>query len=79
MGFVRSRESPEEPSDKIPLKFHEAVRLFRRHLLMEALTANMGNRSSTARALGIQRTYLARLIRQYGIEVPRKPRHNPDA
>ena len=62
------------PSD-CPL--HEAVRQFKRDLITMALEAAGGNRSEAARRLGIQRTYLHRLIRELQIEVP-PPRGRPD-
>ena len=47
--------------------FHQAVTEFRRRLIVETLAAHQGNRSAAARALGLQRTYLFALIREYGI------------
>ena len=51
--------------------YHEAVREFKRWLLTNTLVTHGGNRTHTARALGLQRTYLLRLIRQLGIDAPR--------
>ena len=53
--------------------FHVQVEHFRRQLLKAALIMHGGCRSRTARALGLQRTSLVRLIRVYGlgVEVPR--------
>lgn len=50
--------------------FHESVVEAKRAILTEALTQAGGNRTKAARVLGMQRTYLLRLIRQYGIRVP---------
>jgi DNA-binding NtrC family response regulator len=50
------------------------VREFQVRLLTETLIATRGNRSGAARILGIQRTYLLRLIREYKIDVPVRPR-----
>lgn len=50
-----------------PGEFHRAVHEFRRRLIVETLAANQGNRTATARALGLQRTYFFALIREYGI------------
>jgi DNA-binding NtrC family response regulator len=47
--------------------YQRAVDGFKRELLAKALTAQGGNRTRTARALGLQRTYLLRLIREYGL------------
>jgi DNA-binding NtrC family response regulator len=52
------------------------VREFQVRLLTETLIATRGNRSFAARILGIQRTYLLRLIREYKIDVPVRPRTN---
>jgi DNA-binding NtrC family response regulator len=45
--------------------FAAAVDAFKARLLAETLAANGGNRTRTARALGLQRTYLCRLLRYY--------------
>jgi len=47
--------------------FHAQVEGFRRRLIVEALQQSGGNRTEAAAALGLQRTYLSRLIRQLGI------------
>lgn len=43
---------------------HRIEREFRQRLLCETLTTYEGNRTRAARALGIQRTYLLRLLRE---------------
>src|SRR5262245_13025150 len=53
--------------------FHGAVSEFKRRLIEATLTQMGGNRTRTARALGLQRTYLLRLIREFGISVPAPP------
>lgn len=45
-------------------RFHDAVRDFKRQLIELALEAYGGNRTHAAASLGLQRTYLLRLIRQ---------------
>jgi len=50
--------------------WHGAVTDFKRRLLEEALRSAGGNRTHAARALGLQRTYLLRLIREFGVAVP---------
>lgn len=50
--------------------YHAAVNAFRARLLLDALTAHGGNRTRTAATLGLQRTYLLRLMRQMGVSVP---------
>lgn len=46
--------------------FHKAVREFKRKLVQSALEATQGNRTQAARLLGLQRTYLYRLLRELG-------------
>lgn len=50
--------------------FHGAVWEFKRRLIETTLREFGGNRSRAARALGLQRTYLLRLIRDLGVAVP---------
>lgn len=50
--------------------YQKEVEAFRRQLIQSALEANDGNRTHAARALGLQRTYLLRLIRLFRISVP---------
>jgi two-component system NtrC family response regulator len=50
-----------------PDSFHGQVAEFRRRLIRETLARFGGNQTKAAEALGLQRTYLARLIRQLGI------------
>ncbi|HEX7899322.1 MAG TPA: sigma-54 dependent transcriptional regulator [Planctomycetota bacterium] len=47
--------------------FHAQVEEFRKRLLQETLARHGGNQTKAAQALGLQRTYLARLIRQMGL------------
>lgn len=51
--------------------FHGAVTEFKRRLIEATLCALGGNRTRTARALGLQRTYLLRLMRDFHVDVPR--------
>jgi two-component system response regulator AtoC len=48
--------------------FHAQVEAYRRRLLQEALVQCDGSRTRAAELLGLQRTYLARLLRQYGLQ-----------
>ncbi len=50
-----------------PAGFHASVDAHRRALLVDALARHDGNRTRAAEELGLQRTYLARLLKQYGI------------
>jgi two-component system, NtrC family, response regulator AtoC len=47
--------------------FHGRVETFRRELIRQTLEESGGNQSEAARRLGLQRTYLARLVRKYGL------------
>jgi DNA-binding NtrC family response regulator len=62
-----------------PLGYHGAVSDFKRRLIETTLQQMRGNRTHTARALGLQRTYLLRLIRELGVTAPPPPprRRNP--
>ena len=48
-------------------EYQRAVEGFKREFLALTLAAHNGNRSRAARALGVQRTYFVRLIRQFGL------------
>ncbi len=51
--------------------FRGAVEEFKRRLIEAALRQSGGNRTHAARCLGLQRTYLLRLMRDLGVSVPR--------
>jgi len=53
--------------------YHGAVCDFKRRLIEATLHQMRGNRTHTARALGLQRTYLLRLIRELGVAAPPPP------
>ena len=53
--------------------FHGAVTEFKRRLIETTLTELGGNRTRAARALGLQRTYLLRLMREFSVHVPAGP------
>jgi len=65
----------EAPPPKPPPGFHVAVTDFKRQLIEATLTQLSGNRTRAARALGLQRTYLLRLMREFEINVPATPGH----
>jgi len=50
--------------------FHQGVDAYKKQLLQTTLEAHHGNRTHAARALGLQRTYLLRLMRDFEIRVP---------
>jgi DNA-binding NtrC family response regulator len=68
-GLSETSGSPAAPARPLP-GFHGAVSDFKRRLLEATLTQAGGNRTRAARALGLQRTYLLRLIREFEIRVP---------
>ena len=72
--------APPPGPPKPPPGFHGAVTEFKRRLIEATLFQLGGNRTRTARALGLQRTYLLRLIREFGVNVPHRdppPRRPP--
>ncbi len=50
------------------LLYREAIDAYRRQLILRALTQTQGNRAAAAKALGLQRTYLSRLIKSLRID-----------
>ncbi len=60
------RHEPALPAAGIPLK--EAVDRFKKQLIVANLRRTGGNRAQASKILGIQRTYLSRLISRYGIQ-----------
>jgi len=50
--------------------FHGAVCEFKRRLIEATLAQAGGNRTRAAKALGLQRTYLLRLMREFEIRMP---------
>jgi DNA-binding NtrC family response regulator len=50
------------------LAFHESVEAHKQAVLRRAMTRAEGNQTRAAELLGLQRTYLARLLKQLGIE-----------
>jgi DNA-binding NtrC family response regulator len=64
--------APPPGPPKPPPGYHGAVTEFKRRLIEATLFQLGGNRTRTARALGLQRTYLLRLIREFGVNVPHR-------
>jgi len=58
------------PAPRPAVGFHGAVCEFKRRLIEATLTQVGGNRTRAARALGLQRTYLLRLMREFQIRIP---------
>ena len=59
------------------MTYRDAVRQAKREILTSALQAHGGNRAQTARALGLQRSYLLALIREHQVDVPSAWRRRP--
>jgi DNA-binding NtrC family response regulator len=65
--------TPTQPPAARPVGYHGAVSDFKRRLIEATLHQALGNRTHAARALGLQRTYLLRLIRELGVAAPPPP------
>jgi regulatory Fis family protein len=66
--------TPVAPAEARPtVGFHGAVSDFKRRLIEATLTQLGGNRTRAARALGLQRTYLLRLMREFEVRIPPPP------
>ncbi len=63
---VRNGDKGTGRSD-LELGFHEAVEVCKRDLIERALERTDGNQSQAAELLGVQRTYLNRLLKQMGL------------
>ncbi len=55
-----------------PGSYHQRIEGCKKQILTTTLEAHHGNRTHAARALGLQRTYLIRLIKLFQIDVPSK-------
>jgi len=65
---------PSSPTDHAPgADYHHAVSAFKRRLIEDTLQRMRGNRTHAARVLGLQRTYLLRLIRELRVDAPPPP------
>jgi DNA-binding NtrC family response regulator len=61
------------PAPPRSVGYHGAVHDFKRQLIEATLHQVRGNRTHAARALGLQRTYLLRLMRDLGVAAPPPP------
>lgn len=50
--------------------YHQSVQDFKREFLRSALAQAGGNQTRAAEALGLQRTYLSRLLKELGVRTP---------
>ena len=66
-----SRDQEEEPQvrESSDLSYHEAMEHYRYFLIEQALKRARGNQTKAAEALGLQRSYLARVLKQKRVEV----------
>jgi Nif-specific regulatory protein len=68
-----SAASTSPPPAGGAIGYHGAVSEFKRRLIEATLHQVRGNRTHAARALGLQRTYLLRLIRDLEVTAPPPP------
>lgn len=73
MNTISTPTTTAAPGFPRPVGYHGAVSDFKRRLIEATLHQMRGNRTHTARALGLQRTYLLRLIRELGVTAPPPP------
>jgi Nif-specific regulatory protein len=64
--FLDTPSSPLEQEGNRNLK--TAINTFKAYFIKKVLQENNGNQTETAKALDIQRTYLSRLIKEFGIK-----------
>jgi len=57
----------EEKTSSEKLSYHGAVDGHRRSVIIEALTKTQGNRAAAARLLGLERSYLLKLMKTFQI------------
>src|SRR5712692_6391074 len=65
---LQPMEVSSEDAPRQNLPFHEAVEHYKREILERALAKAGGNQTRAAELLGLQRTYLARLLKQMDIK-----------
>jgi transcriptional regulator with GAF, ATPase, and Fis domain len=49
------------------LSYHETIAEYRREVIVNALAQTAGNRAAAARLLGLQRSYLLKLMKSFHI------------
>ena len=72
LGLAVELAGPSAAPAAVPSigSFHDRVEEFKRTVIRGALQATKGNQTRAAAALGLQRTYLARLIRNLALRDP---------
>lgn len=68
LKFAGLIDSPEAGEDGV-VTFREARARFEKEFLLQKIQENEGNISKTAESIGLERSYLHRKIKSYGIEV----------
>jgi DNA-binding NtrC family response regulator len=71
-GLTVNHAAVAPPTERA-LGYHGAVCDFKRRLIEATLHQVRGNRTHAARALGLQRTYLLRLMRELRVAAPPPP------
>ena len=66
---VQGLELLTDGDGSLPDTLEEAQRIFRQRHIKRVLSESSGNRTNAAKTLGIQRTYLSRLIRELDLDV----------
>ena len=69
LPILPTADRGEPPMDSAS-GFHEAVLHFKRELLRSTLARADGNQTRAAELLGLQRTYLSRLLKELGVRAP---------
>ena len=59
----------EAPSRSDAISYRDDVTAYRRQLILRALNQTKGNRTAAAKALGLEKNYLSRLIKTLGIRL----------
>ena len=69
LQLLTGARTSSDPGDRVrqDLPYHEAVAVFKKDLIQDTLGRTAGNQSQAAERLGLQRTYLARLITNLGL------------
>jgi len=65
-AFLEEKPDPEY-MDLLPTALKEAIHVFKKEFVMKMLRRTSGNQAAAAKLMGIQRTYLNRLIKELAI------------
>ncbi|MEI7973571.1 MAG: helix-turn-helix domain-containing protein, partial [Bdellovibrio sp.] len=69
--FAGLQDMDRRSGESVMSSFREARALFERKFLVDSLSESGGNISKTAEKIGLERSYLHRKLKLYGIEVSR--------